>query len=59
MRYVGQTSGSNACRHARKEKKPSKTLINTQGKAEAEALFEALANTLAEIQADNFLRDSG
>ena len=42
-----------------KKKRPSKTLTNTQGKAEAEALFEALANTLAEIQVKNFLRDSG
>ena len=42
-----------------KKKTPSKTLTNTPGKGEAEALFEALANTLQEMQAKNFLRDSG
>ena len=33
--------------------------LPTQGEAEAEALLQALANTLEEIEADNFLRDSG
>ena len=37
----------------------AKTLTDTQGEAEAEALLHALADTLAEIETDNFLRDSG
>ena len=37
----------------------AKTLTNTQGEAEGEALPYALGDTLAEIETGNFLRDSG
>ena len=37
----------------------AKTLTDTQGEDEGEALPYALADTLAEMETDNFLRDSG
>ena len=34
-------------------------LGDTKGEVEAEAFFDALAHTLAEIEADNFFQDNG
>ena len=42
-----------------KKRSQARHLTTHKAKAEPEALLEALANTLAEIEADNFLRDSG